>query len=94
MKGLHSVFGLQDTITVRLEKVVEELHVELIVLDHQDGFAFIGPRWIQPIYHFVISQGQHFEFAVLLLFDSSPTSNNILRPTGPLAPHETAVFHS
>ena len=36
VERLHAVLGLQDLVAVRVEQVVEELHVQLVVLDDQN----------------------------------------------------------
>src|SRR5260221_2904063 len=43
LQRLHTVLGLQGVVTMRLEQVVEELHIELIVLDDQYGLR-LGAR--------------------------------------------------
>ncbi len=43
IEHLETVAGLHRPIAVDVEKVVEELHVELVVLDDQDGLAGTTP---------------------------------------------------
>ena len=37
--GLEAVLGLQGLITMSLEQIVEQLHVQLVVFDNQDLFG-------------------------------------------------------
>src|SRR5260221_2323061 len=43
LERLHAVLGLQGVVTVRFEQVVEELHVELVILDDENGLR-LGAR--------------------------------------------------
>src|SRR5260221_94797 len=43
LQRLHTGLGLQRVVTMRLEQVVEELHMELVVLDDQSGLR-LGER--------------------------------------------------
>ena len=40
VQRLHAVLGLQDVVAMGVQQVVEELHVELIVLHDQNGLGF------------------------------------------------------
>ena len=41
LQRVHAVARLQGTIAVRVEQIVEELHIELIVLHDQDGLGHL-----------------------------------------------------
>src|SRR5688572_33151874 len=43
IERLDPVAGPDGLVAVRLQQVVEELHVELVVLHDQDGFGHFGP---------------------------------------------------
>src|SRR5260221_251922 len=43
LERLHAVLRLQGVVTVRFEQVVEELHVELVILDDENGLR-LGAR--------------------------------------------------
>ena len=42
LERLDAVAGLQGRVAMRLEEIVEELHVELVVLDDEHGFLHDG----------------------------------------------------
>src|SRR5215204_4470377 len=42
LERLDAVAGLQGGVAMRLEEVVEELHIELVVLDDENGFLHDG----------------------------------------------------
>ena len=52
------VAGLQHAIAVRLEQIVEELHVELIVLDDENRLQRGCPRFIRRSRHCVCTVHQ------------------------------------
>jgi hypothetical protein len=56
LQRLHAVLGLQNVVAVRLDQIVEELHVELVVLDDQDRLlgraaALFLRRHLLPLKH-------------------------------------------
>src|SRR5579885_3609159 len=42
VQRFHAVLGLKDVVAVRIEQIVEELHVELVVLHDQNRFRVFG----------------------------------------------------
>src|SRR5688572_15064375 len=56
LQRFHAVLGLQDVVAMRLDQVVEELHVQLVVLDDQDRLlgraaALFFRRHLLPLKH-------------------------------------------
>jgi hypothetical protein len=63
LQRFHAVLGLQNVVAVRLDQIVEELHVELVVFDDQDRLlgraaALFFRRHLLPLKHW--SSGRKF----------------------------------
>src|SRR5665213_7392 len=49
IKRFDPIAGADGRIAVRFEKIVEELHIQLVVLHNQDGFRHLSPPHLSPV---------------------------------------------